>query len=138
MTITGVKRHELPAVLPRIREYFDSFAKRAKGEVSAEELILSVVQGRRQCWLALDGSEIKACALTRIEVNPKRTLVLDYCAGRDRHGWRDDLVAELRAWAESLGSGRFRIVCRPGWERELKPLGFRRTHVVMEIDLGQE
>ena len=119
---------------PHVARFFASFEERSEGEVKASELFAMVLKRERQMWVAVVGKEIKACGLT--EVLPK-TVVFDFCAGVDRHEWRDAFVKEVCLWAKHIKRSRVRIICRPGWAREIK--GFRETHRVLERDLdGQE
>ena len=75
---------------------------------------------------------VKACALTEV---CRKAVVLAFCAGRDREEWRDEMVDEIKRWAKSRGLTRFRIICRPGWTREMKALGFKETHRVLEREI---
>lgn len=81
-------------------------------------------------WLALKGKEIKACALTEVGDG---YVILDFCSGVDRHEWRDAMVDEIRRWGEFIGCKRMKVICRPGWAREIK--GFKETHRVLERDI---
>lgn len=139
VVITGVKRDEMPAMWPKLQGFFRDFEKRSEGELTAGQLLHGVVQGTRQCWVALDGEEIVACALTEVagEENPKRTVTINFCAGENRKEWAEALVDELKAWAAHLGSQRLRAVHRPGWTKELKAMGLHETHRVSEIDLEE-
>ena len=120
------------AVWPYVKDYFASFEKRSKGELTAGQLLLLVIEKKLQCWVATDGKEIKACALTELS---GKTVVFAFCAGKDRDEWRDEMVDEIERWAAHIGANRVRIICRPGWTKELKTLGYRESHRVLEKDI---
>jgi len=131
--IRGVQADELWDVWPHVAVYFKSFEDRAGGDLTAGQLLEQIVKKTRQMWVAIIDGKVKACALTQVMDPPAETVVLDFCAGEGREDWRDDMVAEIEAWARHLGKRRVRIICRPGWAREIK--GYRETHRVIEKDL---
>lgn len=133
MKVVGVPKEQFENIWPHVKDFFGSFADRAKGELTVGDLVLGIKQGTRQMWVATDGREVKALALTEVERPPMRTVVINFCAGRDREEWRDEMVETIAAWGKAIGSGRLRIVCRPGWARELKSM--KETHRVLERDL---
>ena len=132
MKIAGVQADQMMALWPHVKDHFRSFENRSDGELTAGELLTCVIDKKLQCWVATDGEVVKACALTEIS---RKTVVLAFCAGRDREEWRDEMVDEIKRWAKSIGLGRFRIICRPGWTREMKALGFKETHRVLEREI---
>ncbi len=139
MNIVGIQSHQMMDVWPHVKDYFKSFEDRSKGELTAGELLTHVIDKRLQCWIALgDGTpgqnapDVKACGLTEIN---KKTVVFAFCAGADREEWRDEMVSEIEQWAAHIGSRRVRIICRPGWTRELKSLGYKESHRVLEKDI---
>jgi len=77
-------------------------------------------------------ARIKAVAITEIAAYPRITVCkLLACTGDDAARWVE-LLAPIEAWAKSRGCAAMEPICRPGWERRLKPLGYRKTHVVLE------
>ena len=132
MNIIGVQPHEMMALWPHVKDYFRSFENRSEGELTAGELLTRVIDKRLQCWIALTGSVVKACALTEVT---KKTVVFAFCAGKDRDEWRDEMVDEIEKWAAHIGANRVRIICRPGWTKELKTLGYKESHRVVEKDI---
>ena len=135
MNIVGVQASQIMDIWPQVREHFASFEERSQGELTAQELAQLVMTTHRQCWVAVDDGKIVATALTRIENNPQQTVCLDFCAGEGRDGWRDALVDEIERWAVHMKSKRVRIVCRPGWTKELRTLGYKESHRVLEKDI---
>ncbi len=132
MNIAGVQANQMMKLWPHVKDYFRSFEDLSKGELTAGELLTCVIDKKIQCWIATDGDVVKACALTEVI---GKTVTLSFCAGRDREEWRDEMVDEITRWAKSIGVNRFRIICRPGWTRELKALGFRETHRILEREI---
>lgn len=133
--ISSVPAEYLGAIWPHVAGYFQSFEERSGGEISVSDLVSQIAKDRRQCWIAMVEGEVKACALTRVEANEYKTVQLDFCAGEGRGAWRDDVVNYITEWAIAQGSRRLRVVCRPGWTRELKAMGLKETHRILEKEL---
>ncbi len=75
IAIVGVQRDQLMDVWPLVTWHFQSFADRSQGETTPGKLLYEVAEGKRQCWLALEGKTVKACALS---VRANRW---NFCAG---------------------------------------------------------
>lgn len=135
MIIRGILPDEFGRAWGALEPFFRNFEERSRGEVTAEELREFCAVGLKQCWAAVDGTRIHAVALTEVLENPLKTVLLDFCTGVGREDWRDMMVETIRDWARHMGAQRFRAICRPGWTKELKALGLRETHRVLEEDL---
>ena len=81
----------------------------------------------------MDGDDVKACALTHISSDAGKTCVVLACAGADFKDWFEILIETLYNWSKEIGSNKFEVHARPGWEKYLKHLGMKKTHVVMEL-----
>lgn len=136
--IAGVPIRQVMTLWPHVKEHFASFQDRSKGTVTAGRLLDDVMHGKRQCWVALDGKEVKACALTEILDGAMPVVALNFCAGKNREGWWREMVDEIERWARSKDITRVGIVCRPGWAKSLKQLGYRETHRVLERDVKED
>lgn len=86
-----------------------------------------------QCWAA-ESDGIVAIGLTEVLDDKLDTVRFIGCAGEDARAWLF-LMDNIKAWATERGSKRFIAEARPGWERHLKPFGFKKTHVVLEANL---
>ncbi len=86
---------------------------------------------RRQLWVALDDDEIKVAILTSVSGDNLKTFDVTHAAGRERDRWLP-MFGYLEAFARQIGCQRVRITSRPGYEREFKDMGLRKSHIVME------
>jgi hypothetical protein len=134
--IVGVQSAQMMAVWPHVSKYFASFEERSRGSAKAGDLLFQCIKAERQCWVATDGAEIKACALTEIQTGPMKVVLLTFCAGDDMDDWWPEMVATIKAWAKHIGAGRLTAIHRPGWEKFLKRAGFTKTHVISEVDIA--
>ena len=93
-----------------------------------------LLAGRMQLW-AVVGEAIEAIVLTEIAEYPRRRLCrVLAAAGAGRARWLH-LLGTIEEWARAQGCTAIEPVARPGWERALAPLGYRKTHVILEKEL---
>lgn len=108
-----------------LRWHFDSFCR--AGQWTPKQLWLDCEEGKRQLWVIWDDEPLGA-VLTLINGN---TLVVTHAAGRNRALWMR-LWPVLEAFGKMKGLDRIEAVCRMGWEKDLKRMGLRKTHSIME------
>lgn len=123
--IRSVPASQFPHVYPLIARFFASFVERAHGGLMPGHLETEVLAGRAQVLVAVDGEQVRACALTSIA--PNKAITVHYCAGEGREDWQDALMDAIEAQGVTV-----EVTCRPGWVRMLKKRGYRETHRVME------
>ena len=129
MTPIPVGVSQLDAVLPQLEWHFNSFCR--AGNFTPDELIEDIRQKRRQLWLAWENGPM-AAVLTSVKGN---TLNVTHAAGHQADKW-EHLFEYLMDWGRSIGCERIEANARKGWEPVLKKHGLRKTHVVMEANLG--
>jgi len=127
---------EIAKLWPTIRDRIGSCCERSGGKYAPADVLLNFLNGRMELWLVMDeAGAIQALVITEIVAYPRITVCrLLACTGDDAALWVD-LLASMEAWAKSRGCAAMEPICRPGWERRLKPLGYRKTHVVLEKSL---
>ncbi len=139
MHLRAVSPHELPDLWPDIRDRIAACCTRSGGKYAPADILQSLIAGPMQLWLAIDdetvggrAGAIKALAISEIASYPRiKVCKLLACTGEDAGRWIE-LVQSIEAWARSQGCGAMEPICRPGWERHLKPRGYKRTHVILE------
>lgn len=93
-----------------------------------------LLSGEFFLWLACDGDEIFAAAVTRLELtNNVKFCTIVACGGRDIEKWCD-LISDLEAFARAEGCRSTRIYGRKGWERQLN--GYKPIATILEKELG--
>ena len=135
MRLRGIAPAELPDLWPQIRDRIAACCARSGGKYEPLDVLQLVIAARMQLWLATEDDAIHALALTEIVRYPRvKVCKLLACTGEGAPRWID-LIGAIEAWAKDCGCAVLEPVCRPGWERHLKPMGYRRTHVVLEKTL---
>lgn len=100
--------------------------------LESEKALDSVVEGKTQAWLVMDGETPIAGVLTEIfDTLDAKTLEVLAVGGKDVSKWllMLDWVAD---WGQSQGCKRLVVTGRIGWQRLLQPMGFEKTAVVLE------
>lgn len=133
MKLIAVQPDDLSGWLPLIRWHLGSFSERSRGRHTVQHFIDGIRSGHMQCWIATD-ERVRAVCLTQVAADDLDTVLVTHCAGDDAKSWALFMV-NICAWAKERGSKRVEATTRPGWERLLKPMGFKKTHVVLEVDV---
>lgn len=89
-----------------------------------------------QLWVVFNRrGELKAFCITRIDIYPKgNRLNIMFAAGMDVYRWVH-LTEILLDFATCNNCKKVEIYGRPGWEKLLGPLGFKKIHTVLSVDL---
>ena len=106
-----------------------------------EALYKEIMSGEHDLWIIFRGDdEIVAAYTTQLCKYPRKvSLVVTFCGSDEKMGglsgaWIEAMTA-LKKWAISYGFDSIEIVGRRGWTRVFRPMGFKETHVITELDL---
>jgi hypothetical protein len=118
-----------PHVSPLIRAAMDRGAITDFAEVAD-----AVLAGRALVWIAWDGTQIKAAAVTQLRtVDGARFCTIVACGGRRRDEWLP-LLGGLERYAKAESCKAMRIFGRRGWERLLP--AYKAARVLLEKELN--
>lgn len=70
-----------------------------------------------------------------IQYDEERVCVVRLMGGEKFDQWKAELVSRLEIFAKAQGCNVLEAACRLGLEKKLKPLGWRRWHVVLRKEL---
>src|SRR5262249_10282685 len=121
------------AVWPRVAHLIHAAMKR--GDLSSFAAVeASALRGEALVWLARDGLEIPAAAVTELhETEWRKVCVIVACGGADMRRWIS-LIARIEAYARAEQCAAVRIIGREGWARLLT--AYRPKRVVLEKELN--
>jgi hypothetical protein len=89
-----------------------------------------VLHGDGVLWLACEGQEIEAAAVTLLTRTDRHLVCLiTALGGSNMERWLP-LLSEIEDWARSEGAALVRVMGRPGWGRVLK--NYHVSNVVLE------
>ncbi len=119
---------------PKILPWAEDFCQHSQGSYDPPFIKEKLQKGQMQCWLVMKGEEIAAVCLTEIRKTLIKECVIVVMTGDDMASWVH-LLKLLEKYAISMGCKKMVGIARPGWERVIKPMGYRKTHVQVEKDL---
>jgi hypothetical protein len=128
----GVERHEGP---DRDIDYFKlrPLIEKVIGtdtRWTADDIILSLIHGRRQVFVDEYGIVITEILQTR-----DRRLLVFLLSGEKTHLWKERMTKRLTDFARSQGCILVEAWCRQGLEGMLKDAGWKKEEVVLRIRL---
>ena len=131
--------HTIGTLWPMLEKRLEPVLRRMGGRLTPGALLEAIGSGHWQCWTAWEGPECLAAVVTRIEIHSSGMKTLDamIASGDHREKWQYIAVDTLTKFSKAEGCARFEIHARPGWERVLAPKGFKRTHIVLELEVPQ-
>jgi hypothetical protein len=112
--------------------WLEAVERRSKGKESVAAIRAELEQQHAQLWLWYRG-ELRALAITEIVQFPgAKVCRVRIVTGRDRHEWAAASLAAIERWAAAIGCSAVEPICRRGWERDLRALGYRCDHLIMQ------
>lgn len=130
-----VPSDETPHWLTALGTQIDAALSRGIRLYSLTDIKALLLSGGMQLWIGWDDEKVRVIVLTQIMCFPQAKLCqIPLCTGNGLEDWVGNL-GQIEAWAKSVGCIGMRDLARPGWEHVLTPLGYRKTHVVMERPL---
>jgi hypothetical protein len=97
------------------------------GLSNPEETEFEILRGDQLLWIVWNGKSIEAAGSTRLS---NGICTITALGGKNMKRWVH-LFPRIEQYAENEGC-RLRISGRRGWERVLKPLGYRAKYVILE------
>ena len=131
----GVPSNSLDLWWPKVRHLVGRAAARSRGKETAEDVLTLLRARKAQLWAWLVDGQVEAICVTEIDPHPRgKTLGVRELAGRGMNDWLPCL-RDLETWGREQGCMGVRVTGRPGLERVLKPYGYEKTNVVLELGL---
>ena len=129
--IYGVSRAEIPQNWGFVEGLVEE-ACNSSGLYWPSEIYAELLAGSYQLWLAWNKDGIRACMVTTVEQSQRAKWVRGIlCAGENPADWVPH-IEFIEAWAKAQGATYSHMMGRPGFEKWLRPKGYRRTHALME------
>lgn len=127
----GVRKAEIPVAWPMVEELIANACNNS-GLYWPLEIKKELEAGNHQLWVAWARDRIRACLVTTLEASQRAAWLRGIlCSGEDPDDWMEHLET-IEQWALAQGCSMIHLMGRPGFERWLKPMGYRKTHTLME------
>lgn len=111
----------------RCKHWLVNALAEAGGEITIDDVAAAIGKGKMHFW---PGKEC-ACVTEVAEFPRKRYLNVTLAGGR-----MDEILSMIpsfKAWAHKLGCDKITVAGRVGWERVLRPLGWKKDLVVLSV-----
>lgn len=116
---------------PKILPWAEDFCQYSQGSYDPPYILGKLQMGQMQLWLVMKNEGILAVVLTEIRKTIIKECVIVVTAGKNMDAWIH-LLMTLEKYAILMGCQKIIGIARPGWEKVLKPLGYKKTHVELE------
>jgi hypothetical protein len=121
---------------PEISKELDTVPQIWADRWTKESIYQAVMMEHFQCWAAGDDSRIRVVMFTQVAVYPAcNVLQVMIAFGNGIVKMLPSLDATMERFALACDCASIEIVGRPGWDKSLEPLGFKRTAVVVSRKL---
>ena len=135
MKMLILEKHEIIDWWHKLESYFQTFIDRTNGRENKQILFNKIYQGERSVILVLEGEIVRAVLMVVVnDYELVRECRLIMCAGDKPQDWLH-LLEDLKEFVKSIGCTKLVAECRPGWEKILEPVGLKKTHVYLEMDI---
>jgi hypothetical protein len=123
----------VPRIWPSVGHLIERALQRG-GVTPGLDIARRLADGTALLWLAWDGTQIHAAAVTELTLRDgRRACTVMACGGRRRGLWLH-LLRDLEAYAVAEDCGAMLILGRPGWSRLLQD--YRVTSITLEKELS--
>ena len=120
---------------PRVRAWLEDGLAYSDVGQSFEQVIARLLRGELRGLLVRIAAESVAMMVLEIAVAgnpPRKTLSVLVAGGERMHDWIHSANVALKDIAGAVGCERVAVIGRPGWERHLRQIGWKKTGCIME------
>lgn len=133
--LIGIPADLLPDSWPEIEPFINALAANGSGRYKTLDYVRAIAERDMQLWAALDDGNVLAIMLSEMRTYPNAKVArLIGVNGGDMAEWVGHMP-QVERWAKIQGASVLEACAPVGWERVLKPYGFKKTHVVLEKPL---
>jgi hypothetical protein len=134
LVLDRVRAEDIPDLWPHLEPLFARACEADPSDLTVERIKAEAVSGRRMIWTLTDGDRAAPLLSAFSTVDDGLKVCIGPLAGDEMELWLP-LLCDLESHAKEAGFSVSHIEGRPGWQRVLKPYGYRVARVVLEKDL---
>ena len=135
MKLVDFPLSELADWLPNIWEMLKQACERSSGKYEPMDIVRAVYAKKMQLWNAIDEGKILAIGITEVVQYPHTKVCRLLAATGEELAVLVQVLPKLEEWAQSIGCGWMEPICRPGYKKALKELGYTHQHEILEKKL---
>lgn len=134
--LVPIPANSLAEAWPQIAPFIAAIAEGSSGKYMSADLVKAVSARDMQLWATITAdNEMLGVATSEVVQFPRKKVSrLIGATGTDSNLWLEHMT-EIEDWARQLGCTANEPIARPGWEKVLMPLGYKKTHVMLEKQL---
>lgn len=123
---------------PTISRELDGIAEHWDWWWTKESIYGLTMEGHFQCWGAGTPSELKVVVFSKISHFPANTILQIFLAfGNGFDEVAPGLVGAFERFADEAKCTLVEVSGRPGWERKLRKIGFRRMSSILAMKVPE-
>ncbi len=132
MNLIYIDRGRVPEVWPGVKHLIHRAMERG-GLSTFAQIEKDVLAGAALLWLAWDGREVHAAAVTQVHPTELgQDCVILACGGSDSSKWLT-LIEGIETYARRADCDHVRIFGRKGWQAKLP--GYKTRKIILEKEL---
>ena len=139
VSVTMVPQRYLDECWDRVKGYLKKGTDYSYGRFDVPSLQAQIENGLQQLWIAFVGENDIFCAFTtQVIVYPlKRNLSVVFLGSDEWSSFhrKECVVDAFTKHAREIGCQGVEVTGRRGWERMLRPMGFKPSYVVVEKEV---
>lgn len=133
-TLVPIQTKTIDEWWPKILPWAEDFCEHSQGSYDPPYILEKLRDAHMQIWLIMNGSIIIGVVLTEVRMTKIKECVIVVTTGKNMASWVH-LLKLLEKYAVLMGCKKMIGIARPGWEKTLKPYGYRKTHIQVEREL---
>lgn len=131
----GVLSTGIDLIWDEVKPLLEKAIEYADGKYSADDIYQQLLEKTMQLWVVYNDKGLVCCVITQIYFYPQaKRLGILFLSSLNLKDvmpfW--DVLAEF---ARSKGCDGVEIYGRPGWEKALQNIGFRKIHTVLRANI---
>lgn len=120
--------------LPLLSKAFEYSA----AKVDPQDVYEDLMNGNQSLWVVFEGTPINLVGAFTIRVKAYpagQSLCGEHLGGERLNEWADQLFEIMESYANDLGIKNLELIGRRGWEKVLKPKGWKSNLVIFEKEI---
>lgn len=134
--VEAIKPSDIQAKWHILKPYIEMALKYSLGELSAEEVKEDGISG---IYLFLgfyrDNELIGVITVETVTYSRKKIVCVPHVGGKDLDLWCDIMVNTVIKLAKDVNANAVISYGRKGWEKKLKPYGFKPQYTILSLTL---
>lgn len=115
-----------------VKPFIVEACETANGLCDSNDYKILLENGNRQLWVVSKDKEIVGVVVTTINKSWRNPVMqIDICDGRNLDEWIN-LISLVEDFGRQNGCDRMWLMGRAGYERKLKHLDYKKTHIFLE------